>query len=147
MISFWFYFLLFSSLLLTFVSVVLLSFYSRLHFLAILIAAIGTGLVAFQWNNLDQIRAQPLTTLKDRFIIMNYIESKPDIYLWVSSPERSYPITVRIPWTEEDAEKLAESEEEMKTMGIEAEIDGDEIREGILEIYSFDYTESIVKEE
>ena len=142
----WFYFILFSMAAVIFAFVIHLSFITKRHFSAVIIATLTGVLLLINWNNLNQIRSEPLTFLDESFIILKHLETKDYIFLWVVREDYDYPLTVVIPWDDETAEKLKEAEDEMEQMGIEAEMEGTDFNPGRLELYSFDHVDVITKD-
>ena len=142
----WFYFILFSLAAIIFALAIYLSTTTKSYYLSIVVITLSVFLLFLNWNNLNQIRSEPLTYLSDTFIILKHLETKDYIYLWVVNEEYDYPITVVIPWDDETAEALREAEEEIEQLGgIEAELDGNNFNPGQLELYGFDHSERIRK--
>lgn len=146
MTSLWFYFILFSLGAVIFASVIHFSILTKRHFSAVIIATLTVVLLLINWNNLNQIRSEPLTFLDESFFILKHLETKDHIFLWVVHEDYDYPLTIVIPWDDETAEKLKEAEDEIEQMGIEAEMDGNSFNPGRLELYSFDHVDVITKD-
>ena len=144
---FWFYYLLLYSTIISFVLTGFFAYYSKRFVTATIITTLLAIGAVINYHLLDEIKSMPLDNYSDKFTIVSYIEDKPEIFLWILEETRDYPVTVVIPWTEEDAEKLAENKDEIEQNGLEGSIIGDDdiFRKGILQIFKFDYTNTLKK--
>jgi hypothetical protein len=146
--TYWFYYLVFVQGSIALLLCVMLSMFARRHMTDIIAFFVSTLVVVFMiwnWNILEEIKGYPLTEVPDKFIIISFIEQKPEIYIWANVENHKHPVTIVIPWTQEDAKKLAENRDKIEGEGLEGRPRRDGLKDGLLEFYEFNDGQEIEK--
>lgn len=141
-----FYYILFFTTVSSLVLTAFFAYYSRRYVSTLVITTLIAIGAFMNYQVLNEIKGMPKKEYSDKFTVISYMEDKPDIFLWILSENRDYPVTVVIPWTEEDAKKLAENKAQIEGQGMEGALKpSNQNYGGVLEIYDFDYTKTIPK--
>jgi hypothetical protein len=141
-----FYYILFFTTASSLVLTAFFAYYSRRFFATVVITTLIAIGATVNFHVLNEIKGMPVEKYSDRFTIISYMEDRPDIFLWILSEHRDHPVTIVIPWTEEDAKKLAENKAQIEGQGMEGALNPSTMNYGgILEIFDFDYTAALPK--
>jgi len=141
-----FYYILFFTTASSLVLTAFFAYYSRRFFATLVITTLIAIGATVNFYVLNEIKGMPVEQYSDKFIIISYMEDQPDIFLWILTENRDHPVTIVIPWTEEDAKKLAENKAQIEGQGMEGSLEPSTMNYGgTLELYEFDYTSALPK--
>jgi glucan phosphoethanolaminetransferase (alkaline phosphatase superfamily) len=103
---------------------------------------------------INDIKSKPITVIPAKFVMLSYIEAKPIIYIWSSIEKNSHPVTIVVPWTENNVKQLQNAKNRSQA-GVPQVFDKQRLeREGRrthdsqeLLFYDFDISQTYIKKQ
>lgn len=86
----------------------------KLRWLLFFVAPIVLVSTAMSFTLIEKIKSMPTVDLPDKFILIGKLEANPKIFMWIVEPDKKFPTTVSIPWSEGKAKELADAERSIK---------------------------------